>query len=135
MNGVGNTRMDEIASDPRLKEIAEAWIEEHKDHRDERRAPIGWAYRELNTLCVGDPDAGLAVVWQICRKNSSDPILEVLAAGPLENLLARHGKVVISRIVELARQDAGFRRLLGGVWSGGIDKTVWAQIRAVRSTS
>jgi hypothetical protein len=127
--------MDELASDPRLGEIAEAWIEEHKDHREERPTPIGWAYRELNTLCAADPDAGLTVVWQICRKNSSDPILEVLAAGPLENLLARHGKALISRIVDLASQDNGFRRLLGGVWSGGIDRTVWAQIRAVRSTS
>jgi hypothetical protein len=43
-------------------------------------------------------------------------VLAYLAAGPLEDLLARHPHAFIDRIERLATSDAHFRRAVSGVW-------------------
>lgn len=116
-----------------LEAIATAWIAEHKDYRERRGTTIGWGYQELNRLCRDDAGRALAVIEMICAKNASDPIMEVLAAGPLENLLAAHGSSIIDRIEQLARTSETFRDLLGGVWKSTIDGEVWRRIEAARS--
>jgi hypothetical protein len=52
-----------------------------------------------------------------------------LAAGALEQLLKRHGVLVIDRVLAAARRDPKFRRCLAGVWGhSGMDKSVRARI-------
>ena len=43
-------------------------------------------------------------------------VLEILAAGPLEDLIRNHGAEALSRIEKLAGEDTQFRELLRGVW-------------------
>jgi hypothetical protein len=61
-----------------------------------------------------------------------DSVTEVLAAGPLEELLVQHGREIMDRLEKAAMWDASFRHLLGGVWETGIDKSVWARVDACR---
>lgn len=116
-------------------QLVDTWIAEHKDYRTEKRPTVGWAFRELNRLCQEEPFAALRVFDQILAKDHSDPIMEVLAAGPLENVLVMHGTIVLNEVTRLATSSAAFRELLGGVWNAGIDPKVWEQVETLRSSA
>jgi hypothetical protein len=62
-------------------------------------------------------------------------VLANLGAGPLEDLLARHGSEFIEQFETLARQDAEFRRLLGVVWQNNIADDLWLRSKAVAGPS
>jgi hypothetical protein len=111
-------------------EIAERWIAERKDstHRQ-----LQGGFRSLNKLCNEDPARALQIIELIANKDSSDPVIEVLAAGPLENLLVKHGSAVIDRIEQLANENPVFRMLMGGVWQRETDSDVWERVVAVRT--
>ena len=66
------------------------------------------------------------------RRNLSDNALSVLAAGPLEDLLAKQGPDFIERVEELARRDPQFNYLLGGVWRNTMTDETWQRVQAVR---
>lgn len=129
LNCVGLTMIYDFA------QLVDTWIAEHKDYRTEKHPTLGWAFKELNRLCDEEPFAALRAIDQIIAKDHSDPIMEVLAAGPLENLLVKHGTIVVDEISKLAASNAAFRELLGGVWSAGIDPTVWEQVKNLRSAA
>jgi hypothetical protein len=114
-------------------QLVDSWIAEHKDYRTERRPTVGWAFKELNRLCQEEPFAALRAIDQIITKDHSDPIMEVLAAGPLENVLVIHGTIIVDEIRKLAETNQAFRELMGGVWSAGIDPKVWEQVKDLRS--
>jgi len=54
---------------------------------------------------------------------------EVLAAGPLEQVLSNHGGEIIDRVETLARQDPSFSSLLGGVWQNAMSDSVWERVQ------
>lgn len=66
------------------------------------------------------------------KPDPSHPTFQVLAAGPLEDLLGAHGAVLIERVEVEARRNPAFNLLLGGVWQNEISKEVWARIQAAR---
>lgn len=72
----------------------------------------------------------LAALQQI-GANAGDRRFAVLAAGPLEDLLAQHGETFIDRVVAEARRNPAFALLLGGVWQSTITQPVWARMSAV----
>ena len=54
----------------------------------------------------------------------------VLAAGPLEDLLSRHGLAFIGRVEAKAKSDPTFAALLSGVWRNNMSEEVWARVQA-----
>ena len=66
------------------------------------------------------------------KRNLSEQTLADLAAGPLEDLIADFGAQYIEQIEDLARKDARFNHLLGGVWQRGGPKDIWARVVHVR---
>ena len=114
--------------------LARAWIEEHKNHREGGAAERGWGYKTLNKLVDVDPSAALSAIEYICKLDSSDPIMEVLAAGPVEDLLSRHGHAVGDQLVLAAAANPTFRELLGGVWRGSIADEIWRKVEKLRSS-
>ena len=60
-------------------------------------------------------------------------LVAVLAAGPVEDLLAKHGGEFIDRVVELARKDPKFNYVLGGVWRSSIADDVWERVQSIRN--
>src|SRR5688572_8214873 len=69
------------------------------------------------------------IVWEAIRTLGRQTLTEnqaaLLAAGPLEDLLADCGDVFIGRVEAEARVHAKFRYLLGGVWRSSIRQDVW----------
>lgn len=73
-------------------------------------------YWRLTKLPEGDGDRLWQFIREVYKRELSDEVIAVLAAGPLEDLLAKRGVDFIDRIEELARKDPKFNYLLGGVW-------------------
>jgi hypothetical protein len=74
-----------------------------------------------------NPRLCLDSILQVLSRIPADPAdkhFQVLAAGPLEDLLVQHGDVCVDEIEILARQNPAFRLLLNGVWTSRIDKAV-----------
>jgi hypothetical protein len=90
-----------------------------------------WANTRLSELCRHEPALALQVICDILRRDSSDKVVENLAAGPLEDLLVYHGPVVIDEVEALANGDPEFRGLLGGVWRNQIREDVWERVQAL----
>lgn len=93
------------------------------------------ADERVNDWVREDADRGLHVISLILAGIDPQPtssLFQVLAAGPLEDLLAHHGPAVIDRVEQLANEDSRFNLLLGGVWPGSIAPEVWLRVETVR---
>ena len=91
------------------------------------------AWDAIDRLVREDPTQAWAVVTELVAQCPSDEALFYVAAGPLEDLLAKHGPEVIDRIEEAARRDPKVRLCLSGVWGNSIDPAVWERLmRLVR---
>lgn len=117
-------------------EIAEAWI-------------LAWSGTEPPAIGAGVGESRLD--WELPRENpelclaaiievldridgtSPNRLLAVLAAGPLEDLLAENGSVVISEIEALVRRRPDFRLLLNGVWDRRIKPDVISRLAKYRN--
>jgi hypothetical protein len=82
--------------------------------------------------CVDDPEAVWQAIIQLSREELTDRQTALLAAGPLEDLLARHGAAYIERVETEARQRPKFRHLLGGVWRSSMPEEVWERVTRAR---
>lgn len=118
------------------EEIAEAWLTNCRDaiqlgsDSDEATATF-WAYSELDRLCSTDSDRALEIIRLIAKEKPEDRVIYNLAAGPLEDLLVRHGVRVIDRIERLAHEDASFLFLVSGVWPERMPPTVQPRIHSL----
>jgi hypothetical protein len=75
-----------------------------------------WAYEQLDELCSIEPSRALAVIQKILHLQPEARVLHDLAAGPLEDLLARSGPAVSATVEALAKKDNAFLFLIGSVW-------------------
>lgn len=91
-----------------------------------------WAFEALYDLVSEDPEEAWPTILQILRLDQSPSVMENLAAGPLEDLLAKHGPAFIDRVEAEAVRDPIFAKLLGGVWRNRMTDEVWARVQAVR---
>ena len=103
------------------KEIAEAWLTNCRSAiaygSDSVQADGSfWAYEELDKLCSTDPGRAVEIVRLIAQQWPEDRVMFNLAAGPLEDLLVRHGPEVIDQIEKLANDFDYFLFLVSGVW-------------------
>ena len=112
-------------------EIATAWMRcyRRKEWSPEREE-FFWAWERLNDMVSKSPEDAWTIIETIRQSNPSEWVLSNLAAGPLEDLLAKHGPAFIDRIETLARQDPTFRHLLGGVWQNAIRDDIWTKVMA-----
>jgi hypothetical protein len=84
--------------------------------------------REDPVLCLE------SIVRVLGRIDCSFPnaLLAALAAGPLEDLLAKSGGVVVDEVEKLARRNPQFRLLLNGVWDSTIKPEVLSKLAKYR---
>jgi hypothetical protein len=78
------------------------------------------------------PETAWLAIVELSRQALTDEQIAVLAAGPLEDLLAYHGDAFIERVEKEARVYRAFRHLLGGVWRNSIPETVWRRVEKIR---
>ena len=63
-----------------------------------------------------EPEVAWLAILQILQRALSAEETSVLAAGPLEDLLALHGTQFIERVESEAVRNPRFNHLPGGVW-------------------
>ena len=103
--------------------IVEEWINNRSsDH----------VYDLMDDLVFDDPERGLVVINEILQSTDKDRDIQDLAAGPLEDLLVRHGSLIIDRVEELATSEEKFKHLLGGVWQNTMSDDLWSKVLAAR---
>jgi hypothetical protein len=114
-----------------LASLADAWIGYFLAAKGSVvREKTAWA-TDLYELEYDDPETLWLLILEIHAKDQSAQIQQVLAAGPVEGLLARDGERFIERIEIQARQDSKFAKLLGGVWKSGMSNEVWSRVQSV----
>lgn len=95
--------------------------------------PLWWAVEDL--MLPQEPEHAedcWRVILRVLAQEPPEKVLGILAAGPLEDLIERHGALFIDRIEEEAKIDPAFRELLRGVWESG-QHEIWARVqRAAR---
>jgi len=90
-----------------------------------------WAVERLDELCSTSPEDAWDVILGVLARDPSDRALGNLAAGPLEDVLARHGPSIIERVEREARRSPAFANLPAGVWQNTMPDDIWARVRAV----
>ena len=115
-----------------INEVAEAWIEMWSyEVNDPERNKFNWVYDFEYEATHEQPETGLKLILLILEKNHSSHILEVLSAGPLEDLLAYHGEQIIESIETEAKKNKLFAGLLGGVWQNTMPDHIWERVKKV----
>lgn len=118
------------------EEIADAWIMNCSNAIE--RGPYSseadetfWAYSELDRLCSDDPTRALAIVQLIASKHPPERVVWNLAAGPLEDLLVRHGASLIDDLERLVRAGLPLAAVIPGVWTERIESKLQSRVRAL----
>lgn len=92
-----------------------------------------WAYEKLDDICWNDPKMALKIILEIVNETNAEFVLDNLAAGPLESLLARHGDKVIYLVESEAQKNSKFRELIQGVWRNTISDDVWIRLKKLHN--
>ncbi len=79
-----------------------------------------------------DPEAVWQAVLRILQRELTEDKISLLAAGPVEGLLALFGSQFIDRIEAEAQRNSAFAHVLGGVWRGDIPPEIWRRIETTR---
>lgn len=126
LNRSPHTRM---ISESEKEAIVDAWIrlQNSVEGSAEYEANL-WAGLKIWRLKNGNPNDCWAIILAIIDKDRSDEVLDVLAAGPMEDLLVEHGAQFIEVVEKQAHKDQTFRRMLQGVWQNAMPEDVWQRV-------
>lgn len=131
-----------MMTEEQLQELAKNWIAYcYSRERDKAANPLGnfsaessrlfAASEQISELTLRRPEEAWRVILAIHEQDHSLTIRTKLAAGPIEDLLSRHGERWIVRVEEEADRSAAFRSTLGGVWQNQIADPVWERVQKV----
>ena len=117
-----------------LNQIVDAWIAaEGAERSSPEHQSNWWAVEQVMDWAL---EREGELLWRFIttayQRQLSDKLISLLAAGPLEDLLAKQGPEFIERVEELARKDPRFNNLLGGVWRNTMTDEVWQRVQAAR---
>ena len=122
---------------PTARALADAWVAYcAKDTSTGEYVHTG-EHDPLDQLVDNDPELAWDVILAILDSIEPKPeshLFQILAAGPLEDLLSSHGAALIERVEVQARRAPAFNLLLGGVWRGGMSQAVWERVERCRLT-
>lgn len=117
-----------------LNEIVTAWIAAEEAAPNSPECEANWWAIEQVMFWTLDREG--EHLWRFIvaayQHDLSDKVIALLAAGPVEDLLAKQGPEFIERVEELARRDPRFNYLLGGVWRNTMTADVWERVQAAR---
>jgi len=118
-----------------IKKTVNAWLSYWSaDDDSPDRAENSWVSDELLDWAMeNDSESLWLFVQEAYPRQMSERVASILAAGPLEDLLAYHGPAYIEKVEHLARTDPKFNNLLGGVWRNSMTVDVWERVQAVRN--
>lgn len=115
--------------------LAQAWIAHWREHAATGGFPDTTGSWDVDRLAREEPEVAWTVILEILSDIKVDPsesLFQVLAAGPMEDLLVEHGYSFISRVEQQSKIDPSFRLLLGGVWPNSMSQEVWERVLRCR---
>lgn len=116
------------------EDIASAFITFAEAEKDsEAYEANAWAYDQLSRMSFDQPQKAWHIILDVLSKKPTSDVIELLAAGPLEDLLVENGGLVIDDIERCAKSDSKVAMLLGGVWQSEMDLGLWKRIEKARS--
>ena len=117
-----------------LNQIVDAWITAASaEDRSPECESNWWAVEQVIDWALdGEGEHLWRFITAAYQRDLSDKVVGALAAGPLEDLLAKQGREFIERVEELARKDPRFNYLLGGVWRNTMTEDTWQRVQAAR---
>ena len=119
-----------MSKSDQLKKVATAWVEMWLlEINDPMRSKYDWVDDFEYEAVYENPNLAIDLILEILKLGLSEKSKEVLAAGPLEQVLANHGDAIIERVELLARRDPQFSSLLGGVWQNNMSDEVWMRVK------
>ena len=116
--------------------LVQTWIDRHADpalsELSQAKEPDQrfWAWERLDALVREEPEVAWSAILEILQRTRSEQALDNLAAGPLEDLLAKHGYQFIDRVEAEATRSSLFRHLLAGVWQNAMSGELWERVQA-----
>lgn len=113
-----------------MDELIAGWLEYWKEGQEDSAREPTWVFDAVSDLPREAPSLALDFVLEILTKDLTTHQLGVLAAGPLEDVLANHGLDIIERVEIEARRNPQFRYLLGGVWQNAMPDEAWKRVLA-----
>lgn len=115
------------------KLFAEGWIDLRKSKLSKRERALGdWANEALREAIYNDADYAFLIIEGIHELDPEQKYVEEFAAGPVEDLLAYQGVMLIDRIEQKARKDGSFAFVLGGVYQNAMPDNIWTRVKACR---
>ena len=123
--------------DDEISALALAFIQRHsgthawdKDMilRKVDKSATDWAEDKIFDLTYERPADLWPLILEVLRQTHDTEVLAVLAAGPLEDYLAKCGGHVIASVEAQAASDEKFKHLLGGVWKNSMSDDVWDRV-------
>ena len=116
-----------------LENIASAWIKHAAViQADEDDDTFAWSWDIESDYQYDDqPEKLWKLILEIHAQDKKQTFVELLSAGPLENLLVDFGDKYIVNIEKKAKADPAFAFLLGGVWKSSMNDKVWERVQNV----
>ena len=105
---------------PEHERIVSSWFEYEQTF---------WAWQRVHDLVDNDPDVGWRVLLLATEMAEDDGALEVIGAGPLEDLLSQHGPLFIDRVEARARSDGRLRQALSAMWQSEMSDELWTRVQ------
>jgi hypothetical protein len=81
-------------------------------------------------LELRNPLRALAIASLIARGSDDPRVLEILGAGPLEDLLSGN-PALLDTVAQEAKSNPNFRAALRSIWQSTIPDDVWAAVQRV----
>jgi len=117
-------------------ELVAAWIDfESRPHplqEDWIRDRAWWAIEVMMDLQQHDPVRALEVAFQIARTSETSKVLEMLGAGPLEDLLSEDPTLIDAIAIE-AVSSPNLRQALASTWQNSMPDAVWKVVQTLAS--
>ena len=108
--------------------LAKSWVVAQKLGMDSSGYEKNkWAVDELIDLADDKPEELWELVLEILNQDSSDEIVKLVGAGPLEDLMVNHGEKYIDRVEEQSVKSEVFKAAMKSVWLDGEDTSLSAR--------
>lgn len=92
-------------------------VASYLEYERTRSQDLFWAWNAVIDLVIRSADEGFEVVRALIERSADEPTIFQIAAGPLEELLPRHGPKIIDGLLEVGGKDQKMRLALArGVW-------------------
>jgi hypothetical protein len=118
--------------DEKEQDLARVWIDHYQaEYNSDRSNALLWSTDRMDYLVDYLPQKAWQIILIIWSMDRSRKTMGMLSAGPIENLLSKHGDETIELVEAEARRDPSFAKLLGGVWKHTMTDEVWARLQAV----